>query len=98
MVLSELKLKRGLTSSFAKVIDDKIKIYPNPVIDRLTIEGEEAITYSYVIYNQIGNQVAAGTITGKGKIDLEKFEFGFYILRLVETNNTSERIHNILKL
>lgn len=86
MVLSELKLKRGLTSRLAKVIDDKIKIFPNPVIDRLIIEGEGAITYSYVVYNQVGNQVASGIITGKGKIDLEKLEFGFYILRLVETS------------
>ena len=65
----------------------KMKLFPNPVLDKLYIEveGEPHESLNYRIYNNLGYQLISGKIkTGtKHAIDVQKLEKGFYILNII---------------
>jgi hypothetical protein len=66
-----------------------ISIFPNPVVNSLSIETEHA-GYQYEIYNSIGQQMTSTKIT-KDKltqIDCSAYPSGNYFIRLSENNKT----------
>ena len=64
-----------------------LKVYPNPGIDALFIEGLDAKTYEYTIFNLLGEKIASGTIQYR-KIALPaKLADGSYILQVSEGKN-----------
>ena len=98
-VLSQIKLKRESTTSLANDVDfNRIKIYPNPVLDKLTIEGNSNFFYNYEIYNQLGNKVRIGIINGRKNIHLESLSSGIYIVRIIKKNKYPTMIYKIIKL
>ncbi len=57
-------------------------IYPNPVINTLYINGGSQ--YSYVMYNGMGQQVAAGEASGSHSINVSNMAKGIYFIRLTD--------------
>ena len=72
---------------------DLIGIYPNPVKNMLYINGGNA-TYSYVMFNGMGQMVAQGTAQGNAEINVSDMAEGVYFLRL--TTGTQVRIEKIV--
>lgn len=59
---------------------DNLSVYPNPVTDFFTIEFDG--TYSYAIYDNVGQIVAMGQATGKELISMEQLAAGNYLLKV----------------
>ncbi|WP_300568811.1 T9SS type A sorting domain-containing protein [Flavobacterium sp.] len=57
-----------------------VKLYPNPASDKITVNGLEDTT-SYTIYNTLGSEITAGTISENGNINLKNFALGVYFLK-----------------
>jgi hypothetical protein len=65
--------------------DAKVAIYPNPVIDRLTVLNPNTDLSHYTIYNINGQEILSHKIetnVRKIQINLSKFSKGIYILKL----------------
>ncbi len=60
--------------------DVEFSVYPNPVNGTLYINGGSQ--YSYVMYNGMGQQVAAGEASGSQTINVSNMTKGVYFLRL----------------
>jgi hypothetical protein len=67
-------------------LNDKIKIYPNPVISTIIIEGLEIQSYS--IYNQNGQILESEKNCKRpnNEIDCKKLPQGYYYLKLKDNN------------
>ncbi len=60
--------------------ESRVKLYPNPVVDNLTIEGLENGA-SYMVFDNAGRQVAFGTVSSNS-INLEGLPKGHYTIGL----------------
>lgn len=71
-----------------------ITIYPNPLIDIITIETENNnLNSNYVILNSIGQQVLSGQLIDiKSTIDLQHLSPGLYVIRIGETEKHSFKL------
>ncbi|MBS1773261.1 MAG: T9SS type A sorting domain-containing protein, partial [Bacteroidetes bacterium] len=71
---------------------EKLKIYPNPVTDELTIEGlDGGATVS--LYGILGKQVFAQTASGVAMaINMQAFPAGTYVLHINYTNGRSATV------
>lgn len=69
-------------------------IYPNPLIDIITIETENNnLNSNYVILNSIGQQVLSGQLIDiKNTIDLQHLSPGLYVIRIGETEKHSFKL------
>jgi hypothetical protein len=65
---------------------DKISIFPNPTSDYISISNLENLE-SYLIVNQLGQEMKRGIISNQEKIDIRNFTNGLYFLKL-ENGNT----------
>lgn len=68
----------------------EIKVYPNPVTHRLTIEcagNKEPL--SFVIYNTIGQAIFNGTLLEKTTVQTDQFKPGAYLVK-IGTDKASE--------
>jgi uncharacterized Ntn-hydrolase superfamily protein len=83
----------GCTASgIDNIIDDEIKIYPNPVHDDLTIEGINAVTSATVdfsIFDNVGRLVIFRQIPCKEncKLDISTLSKGFYFIEVETEDN-----------
>lgn len=59
---------------------DNLTVYPNPVVDVLTIEFDGA--YSWAIYDNLGQIVLFGQSTGKELVSMEQLATGNYLLKV----------------
>ena len=67
----------------------KTKIYPNPIIDILTIEREVATTFTIKIYDLLGREMLTKTLQNKTNyIDLETLNTGVYVLKINDNFTT----------
>ena len=59
-----------------------INVYPNPVIDELTIEAKgNTIPIWFEIYNTIGQLICKGSMVGKIIIPTNRLAGGMYVIR-----------------
>jgi hypothetical protein len=74
----------NLTLSFtgiSNINEDYVKVYPNPTIDNITIEGDFDFATKFEIIDAIGSKVLSGTLTkGINQIELFNFSRGTYNL------------------
>lgn len=65
-------------------IDNEVKIYPNPVVDILSIEMNKKSRFNSIqIFNLIGQKIIEKDYpTNEVKLDLSYFEKGIYILKI----------------
>lgn len=59
---------------------DNLKVYPNPVVDVLTVEFEG--TYNWTLFDNAGKIVAQGQGTGLEQISMEEFAAGNYMIQV----------------
>ena len=69
-----------------------VNIYPNPASSMLTIDVNA--DYEYVMYNNMGQQVMAGSANGQQQLNVNDFAQGVYVLRI--TTGSDVQIHKIL--
>lgn len=67
------------TSNFEQ---KKIKLYPNPVKNQLSIDSNE--TQNYAIYSILGSKVKEGSLTVGSTINCSELTAGVYIIRLID--------------
>ncbi len=76
-----------------------LSVYPNPVVNRLTIESGEQQTMNFKLFNNLGQVVASGEIlNGRNRINLNNKTPGLYFLRLTEENGRWTKQYKILKI
>jgi len=80
-----------MTSIHSMINQDFFKVYPNPVIDFLTIDLHDYNEIKYSIFDFLGNTVFSDNSSGKHfKIDLSRFRTGVY---LIQINNRDKIFH-----
>jgi len=74
-----------------KYLKDQIKIYPNPVSEKLYISSETKNLNEYVIYSSLGNIVLKGSFL-ENSIDVSKLSIGIYFLKVFsEEGNVTKK-------
>lgn len=69
---------------------NKVKVYPNPVKDRLMISQSETFK-TYVVYNVLGKKVKEGDIRSEqATIDVSSLSKGVYMLHLLNSQTKPE--------
>jgi carboxyl-terminal processing protease len=88
-----LKCEFASKSEINNLTKSEIKIYPNPVIDYLTIElAKNELSTSIELYDVLGKKILAKTLKfNESKLDLTAISKGIYILKL-ENQSTGFRI------
>lgn len=75
-----------------KQIDSKIRLYPNPAYDRVTIISETNNTEKLEIFNNAGKKVYSRELNQKQfKIDVSGWNNGLYYVRITNTKGTFTR-------
>ncbi|MCD4698447.1 MAG: T9SS type A sorting domain-containing protein [Bacteroidales bacterium] len=64
------------------ISDQKIKVYPNPAMDMLKIDGDISRNADFNIIDISGKEVKSGKISGSGIITINHLPGGFYFLRI----------------
>jgi len=87
-------INTGLTTKTNN--DNKIRLYPNPSSNHLTIENTGENTLYLKIYNLIGMQIQSNVLTEeKTDIDISSFDIGVYLFEVSDRNG---RILNVEKM
>ena len=85
-------LKVNIISTNLNLTDvelDEIKIFPNPITDRLYIN-TNLNNYKINIYNTLGKKIYQSiNHIGNTSLDINHFPFGFYFLELSNSNKTT---------
>jgi hypothetical protein len=77
-----VKVSTEETLSIANPEIDKLKAYPNPVKEALTLSGTDNIN-SVAVFNMLGQQVIAQTINAReGRIGMAHLATGVYIVKI----------------
>ncbi len=72
-----------------ETINHKLTCYPNPTTNILYIQTPEISgEYTYVIYNQVGQRVATGTLPTDHKVTVNDLVPGQYVLEVVDTKES----------
>lgn len=68
-----------------KMLNEKIKLYPNPAIDKICIDYEAV--YSFKIYDVYGKEILSRKANGKTEVDISNLEKGIYFVTVFSANN-----------
>ncbi|MBR6491595.1 MAG: T9SS type A sorting domain-containing protein, partial [Bacteroidales bacterium] len=71
----------------------KALVYPNPAMEKVTIEGIEAAEVQ--VYNAIGQVVK--TVRGTNEVDLSGLAEGVYLVRITDENGKSHAVRVVVK-
>ncbi len=76
--------------------NENVAVYPNPVTDRLFVEGEGVRRVE--IFNSIGQQMALQAVDNEpsASISMSDFPAGIYVVRILKDNNAS-RVMKVVK-
>jgi len=93
------EIKDASTENFLK---DKLKVYPNPVKDYLTVDVSDELlgkSLSYIIYDNLGRVIAKGSDFNNQqlKINVEKYASGIYNLQIIDNQSKVFRSFKIVK-
>jgi len=75
------------TASVNETTLNAIKIYPNPVTNRLHVSSSETFQ-TYTIYNVLGKEIKANTILQNDSIDVSRLKNGVYFLTITNEHKT----------
>ncbi|MEM8908666.1 MAG: choice-of-anchor L domain-containing protein [Bacteroidota bacterium] len=80
-------------TSNQEVVRKPYRVFPNPVVDQLTIQWPSGIPYTAVLYDNTGRTLWAAEQAGDLQKDLTAFDKGVYWLHLITANQVfTERI------
>lgn len=87
----------GAVLSVPTMDKEAIEVFPNPVEELLTIRLTKQAKGSWNVYNQLGQQVLNGNLSGiETKITTKKLVSGIYILQIKDENKVSVRVKKIV--
>lgn len=69
-----------------------VNIYPNPTSSIIYVECENQC--SYVVFNNVGQEIGSGIFKGKAQLNIGDFGKGVYYLRI--TDGVSSRTHKVV--
>ncbi|MFZ9847628.1 MAG: T9SS type A sorting domain-containing protein [Flavobacteriales bacterium] len=69
------------------VLKNDVSIFPNPVLNHLTINNSANTLIQYRIYNHLGETLTMGTLNGTKKIDFSTYANGIYFVELNSGEN-----------
>jgi hypothetical protein len=69
-------------------LEDNIKLFPNPSQELLVLESEESADYLLSVFDIAGQNILEKSFTKKININMQRFNAGLYILRIVEGNRS----------
>ena len=81
VAFSEIKLEELLVSGTDVITKKSIKIFPNPVQNKITISGAGNFT-SFEIFNLTGEIISSGQIQYNRKYDVSELPHGTYIMKV----------------
>ena len=71
---------------------NKLKVYPNPILNELTINTKENKTSNVEIFNQLGQKVYKNSFNNSTKIDFSNYSKGLYFVKVgMETIKVSKQ-------
>jgi endoglucanase len=83
---------KNTTMSSDSFTTSKVKLYPNPTSNSITIKGEKNMNQSFSIFDQMGREVLKGKLNGNAtEVNLSNFSNGIFILK-IEGNKESAKI------
>ena len=86
----------GKPSSIRSITNGGISVYPNPVLDQVTINGNEVIE-SYELYNLLGSSVQSEKIgLANFNINMDNLNSSVYLLHL-NTVSGEKLVHRLVK-
>lgn len=88
-----MSLTYDTTTGVGSRVDDRFKLYPNPVMDYLSIEGTNSII-KVEVYNMQGIQIMTNKYC-ETAIDLRSIPSGTYLVKIVTATGT--QVHTIFK-
>jgi len=74
-------ISNTLSISDSELVNNKLKLYPNPSTNYIKISGITN-TKNYKIINEIGQEVLSGNIIDNQEIDIKILNNGFYFMKL----------------
>jgi len=89
LVCNEYIFHCNSNSSKNNIVNDSIKIYPNPVKNKLFIENINSKEFIYIIYNSFGEEIKYGSTSHSNiEIDLSNFSPDIYFIQCFINNNS----------
>jgi hypothetical protein len=86
----QAKLVNKTATSVASLSTEKIEIYPNPVLDEMSISSTSSVK-QIDIYSIDGKLIKSVEFNkGFGKIDVSSLHPGIYLIRFTQTNNLTK--------
>ena len=84
----EFTTKQGSTTNLSPTSDSKIKIYPNPAKNFISISGLSSDNIQVKILDLSGKELIRAVISNKSQIDISQLKPGIYSVKLTGTNYT----------
>ena len=79
-IIDNFSLSNGTLSIDDLNFENKLSLFPNPSSNFIIVSNLKS-TESYLIINQIGQEIKRGIISNKEKIDIRNFTNGLYFLK-----------------
>lgn len=96
------KLTEIKDASIENFLKDKLKVYPNPVKDYLTVDISDELlgkSLSYIIYDNLGRVIAKGSDFNNQqlKINVENYASGIYNLQIIDDESKVFQSFKVIK-
>lgn len=86
----------GNLSTQEKEFGKNVTLYPNPVIDYLSLSITNG-SYTFSIHNLLGQKVQSESFTNSTSFDLSSLKAGIYIVTITDMNNLKNYTERIIK-
>lgn len=70
-------------SGIVNVQSAHYSVYPNPVIDKLYIKGDQALPYSFVLTDMLGRTLKQSNTSSSEPISMSYLKPGQYVLKII---------------
>ncbi len=100
IMLTNIKVEEIIDSSVEETVlslkeHNELSIYPNPTNGNIQVIDSEFVYHEFAVFNTKGQNLMHGPIS-QNKINIEKLDPGFYLLRLISKDGS--RLKKLIKL
>jgi hypothetical protein len=93
--IDDITLQQETVSSTTQ-LSNSIRIWPNPVSDRLMFDNSTVLDADFSIVDAQGRTILMGNVQGNNSIDVSSLPHGTYLLRF-SSNNNGQIVHRFVK-
>ncbi len=87
-----------LMTSTHEIANSLVHVYPNPVVDFISIKVEGDLNLEIVLYDLEGNLIISQGSTSSTRLDLSSIPIGIYLLEIKSKSSSQKIIERIIKL